>query len=46
MQIEKDGKVITVTEKAYKIVYKAHGFKPYTKPKVTRKKASDDNETR
>ncbi|MFJ7841590.1 hypothetical protein ACIQXG_19340 [Lysinibacillus sphaericus] len=45
MQIEKGGKVITVTEKAYEIVYKAHGFKPHTKPKTTRRKASDDHES-
>ncbi|WP_158674359.1 hypothetical protein [Lysinibacillus antri] len=38
MLVEKDGKVIEATEKAYEVVYKNHGYKPYTKPKSTRKK--------
>lgn len=38
MKIEKDGKVIEATEKAFKVIYQPLGFKPYEKPKSTRKK--------
>lgn len=38
MQVEKDGKVIDVTEKAFRVVYRPLGYKLYEKPKTTRKK--------
>ncbi|MFC5541557.1 hypothetical protein ACFPOH_07240 [Ureibacillus suwonensis] len=38
MKIEKDGKVIEATEKAFTVVYQPLGYKLYEKPKTTRKK--------
>lgn len=38
MQVEKDGKVIEVTEKAFRVVYQPLGYKVYEKAKTTRKK--------
>jgi len=29
LKVVKDGKIIEVTEKAYRVVYKAKGYKPY-----------------
>ncbi|GGA31126.1 hypothetical protein [Psychrobacillus lasiicapitis] len=46
VQIEKDGKVLEVTEKAYEVVYKAHGYKLHEKTKPARKKQGVDDEAK
>ena len=41
MKIVKDGEIIEATERAYEIVYKYRGYKPY-KPKPTKKEKPDE----
>lgn len=45
MNIIKDGKVIRVTEKAFDVIYKGKGYKPYNAETVKSKEDEDDIDT-